>query len=142
MRTRLEKWIKDTRDLGGTPEDELIERMWPGKVQPVTAAPQIKAAPPGNGQTTLTITCPTEGASIGYQVDGGRWLLYSQPVVIGSSSQILAKAIRIGYKTSDLAGWPNKPPPETASEKPAKAGKRGEKTKSRRDILPPTGATK
>jgi arylsulfatase A-like enzyme len=142
MRSRLEKWIKDTHDLGGTPEDELIERMWPGKVQPVTAAPQIQPAPAGGGRTTLTITCPTEGASIGYQVDGGRWLPYTQPVAIGSSSQVVAKAIRIGYKTSDLAGWPNKPPPEAASEKPAKAAKRNQKAKSKQDSLPPTGATK
>jgi hypothetical protein len=131
MRTRLAQWSKETRDLGGTPEDELIERMWPGKVQPVTAAPEITAAPAGGGRTTLTITCATEGASIGYQVDGGRWLLYSQPVAIGSSSQIVAKAIRIGYKTSALAGWPNKPPPEAAAEKPAKSSKRKEKAKAK-----------
>ena len=130
MRSRLEKWSKYTHDLGGTPEYELIERMWPGKVQPVTAAPQITATPAGGGRTTLTITCPTEGASIGYQVDGGRWLLYSQPVTVGSSSAVVAKAIRIGYKTSDLAGWPNKPPPEPASAKPAKAGKRNQKAKT------------
>jgi hypothetical protein len=142
MRTRLEKWIKDTHDLGGTPEDELIERMWPGKVQPVTASPQIQPAPAGGGRTTLTITCATEGASIGYQVDGGRWLPYTQPVDIGPSSQIVAKAIRIGYKASALAGWPNKPPPEPDSEKPAKAAKRNQKAKAKQDILPPTGAAK
>ena len=134
MRTRLDKWIKDTRDLGGTPEDELIERMWPGKVQPATAAPKIEVAPAGDGRTTLTITCPTEGASIGYQVDGGRWLLYSRPVTVESSSRIVAKAIRIGYKTSDLAGWPDKPPAEAAPKQPAKVAKPMKKAKSKQSL--------
>jgi len=109
MRQRLARWSKETNDLGGMPEDELIERMWPGNVQPVTAVPVVKAVPAGSGQTAVTLTCATEGASIGYQVDGGRWLLYSRPVTIGSSSRIVAKAIRIGYKVSGPAGWPKNP---------------------------------
>jgi N-sulfoglucosamine sulfohydrolase len=31
MRARLEKWSEQTGDLGGTPEEELRERMWPGQ---------------------------------------------------------------------------------------------------------------
>jgi uncharacterized sulfatase len=104
MRARLAKWSKETGDLGGTPEDELIERMWPGKKQPLTAAPVIETAAAAGGKVSLKITCATKGASIGYQlVKGKRWLLYSEPIRVAPGTTVRAKAIRIGYKVSDVA---------------------------------------
>jgi hypothetical protein len=84
MRKELEKWMKDTNDLGLISEDELVERMRPGGKWAITETPKIQ--PAGGefaGAVDVEIACPTEGASIAYQTDQlpqGRWLLYSGPV--------------------------------------------------------------
>jgi arylsulfatase A-like enzyme len=101
MRAVLEEWIKETGDLGGIPEEELIERMWPGRKQPVTEAPVIKTTSTG-GKMTVKITCATEGASIGYRLgDKGHWLLYTEPIRLDVGTELQTKAIRIGYKPSE-----------------------------------------
>jgi len=104
MRARLATWSKDTGDLGGTPENELIERMWPGKKQPLTAAPKLTVSPESGGRQTVTITCATKGASIGYRLGSGkRWLIYTGPFSAPAGMQVTAKAVRIGYKESGEA---------------------------------------
>lgn len=96
MAAALEKWMKDIHDLGGVPEDELIERFWPGHKQPVTATPVVRRAEDG----TVTITCATPGASIGYRIgQGAKWVLYSKP--FKAEKAVHAKAIRLGYKASE-----------------------------------------
>ncbi len=101
MRAVLEEWINETGDLGGIPEEELIERMWPGRKQPITAAPVIQTTLAGS-KMTVKISCATEGASIGYRLGSkGRWLLYTEPIRLDVGTELLAKAIRIGYKPSD-----------------------------------------
>jgi arylsulfatase A-like enzyme len=62
---------------------------------PVNATPVIERTDDG----TVTITCATPGASIGYrQGDGERWHIYTGP--FASKAAVHAKAIRIGYQTS------------------------------------------
>ena len=101
MRASLEQWIKQIGDLGGVPEDELIERMWPGKKQPLTADPLIRVGKGESDHLTVAITCPTEGASIAYRLDPkGRWLLYHEPLHVKRGAEIQAKASRIGFKPS------------------------------------------
>ncbi len=101
MRGVLDGWIKKTGDLGGIPEDELIERMWPGRKQPVTAAPAIETTTASDSEVTVRITCATEGASIGYRLgSSGRWLLYTEPVRLAGGTELWTRAIRIGYKPS------------------------------------------
>jgi uncharacterized sulfatase len=102
MRTMLEKWIKDTGDLGGVPEDELIERMWPGGKQPATARPVIETGGAADGKLTVKITCATPGASVGYRLGSDRrWLIYTEPIRVGVGAEVRSKAIRIGYKPSE-----------------------------------------
>jgi hypothetical protein len=52
------------------------------------------------------MSCDTKGASIGYQTEDmigkGRWLLYTKPIKIKSTQKLLARAIRIGYKASNI----------------------------------------
>ncbi len=104
MRQKLDRWIRRTGDLGQITEDELIERMWPGRKQPVTAEPTISFAEGPNGQLLVTIECTTQGASIGYRIDDETsWRLYSRPFTIRKGRKIQAKAIRIGYKESKPA---------------------------------------
>jgi uncharacterized sulfatase len=102
MRAVLEKWIKDTADLGGVPEDELIERMWPGGKQPITANPIITITGAADSKVTVEITCATAGASIGYRLGGDeRWLIYTGPICVGVGAEVRGKAIRIGYRPSE-----------------------------------------
>jgi hypothetical protein len=49
------------------------------------------------------IHCATEGASIGYRLgDDGPWQLYSKPIDREGIATLQAKAIRIGYKESQI----------------------------------------
>ncbi len=103
MRSALQEWIKDTGDLGGTPEDELIERMWPGRKQPLTATPTVEITPAAHGKMTVKISCATKGASIGYRLgEKGRWLIYTGPIQLKADTLLQTKAIRIGYKESEV----------------------------------------
>jgi hypothetical protein len=95
MRAALDTWMTDIHDLGGVPEEQLIERFWPGHQQPVTATPIIETAADG----TVTITCATPGASIGYRLGKSqKWHVFAGP--FKASEAVHAKAIRLGYKVS------------------------------------------
>jgi len=104
MRAALDKWMKDTNDKGLIPEAEMNERARPGGKWSATAAPVI--TPNGgafNGPVTVTIACPTEGASIAYATNGrGKrgWQLYGKELRITESTALRAMACRLGYKDS------------------------------------------
>jgi N-sulfoglucosamine sulfohydrolase len=102
LRTALEDWQKKVGDLGFVPESDLVQRMWPGFIQPCTDTVRFKK----NNQK-LVLACKTDGASIGYQVDdeigGRRWNLYCKPLSIKSFKKIAARAVRIGFKTSAIS---------------------------------------
>lgn len=99
LRGAMDTWIARTGDLGAMPEREMVERMWPGLVQPVTAAPTIIVA---NGRVTLNSETP--GASIAYTLDGSpaeQGRLYGQPFAAAPGAVVRARAIRYGYVPSD-----------------------------------------
>lgn len=102
MRTALAAWQLEIRDLGFIPEYDLVNMMWPGMIQGETAA--VKFDKNGN---KLVLSCATEGASIAYQTDdtigGKHWMLYHQPIPVGSYKKIAARAVRIGYRTSVIS---------------------------------------
>ena len=102
MREKHFEWKEKYGDLGDLPEEELVRILWPplGE-QPQTEAPEINILNPSL-EPTLEINTPTEGASIAYQINGGRWWLYDHPVKIPDRAEIKAKAIRIGFKESEL----------------------------------------
>lgn len=114
-----DNWITDSGDLGAIPETEMVRRWWPNGVQPETASPlfvghtasNLAEAPLGTkasfeGPALLQIECPTQGASIGYQVDGedeSTWHLYTSPIRLETGTYtVRAKAIRIGYTPSPM----------------------------------------
>lgn len=101
MRAALDAWMKDTGDQGPIPEEQLIERMWPGHKQPVTATPTIESSHAEGGKILIKLACATEGASIGYRIGGERrWLPYARPTTLDAGTELTVKAIRIGYKPS------------------------------------------
>jgi uncharacterized sulfatase len=99
MRGVLDKWQKDTKDLGLVPELELRERMRPGGQWQQVAPPTITPLP--NGKVKLA--CATEGASIAYTTDEGRnarWRLYSQEIAVPKAATLRVKGCRLGYLDS------------------------------------------
>ncbi len=101
-------------DQGLVNEPEMIQRMWPGGVQPETAQPYILSRRDTEvqarretmrieGPMEVVIYVPTQGASIGYTTDEGPnpvWKLYTGPIRVAAPMTLRAKAIRYGYKES------------------------------------------
>ena len=114
LRNAVTEWMTRTRDQGLVNEPEMIQRMWPGGVQPETARPYIlprrttddPARPSSialNEPMEVVIYVPTQGASIGYTTDQGptpKWRIYTGPILVTRPMTLRAKAIRYGYKES------------------------------------------
>lgn len=102
MRAAVDRWMRQTGDLGLVrPETKLVrEKLWPPDgMQPTTAEPQASIK-----DGVLTITCATEGASIGYRKRGEpAWRVYAGPVTLNRDQAHEAIAHRIGFKPSDIA---------------------------------------
>ena len=106
MRQALAAHTKRVGDMGTIPEKEMYLKMWPGGVQPVTEKPVAVVKSIKNGKQLVELDDPTNGASIGYRIIAsnhiGPWLVYVEPVAINSGEKLEAKAIRYGYKESDV----------------------------------------
>jgi arylsulfatase A-like enzyme len=114
MREAVSEWMMRIGDQGLMNEAEMIQRMWPGGVQPETAQPYVVPrreldAPSRRASITLhapmevVIYVPTQGASIGYTTEEGpaaKWRLYTGPIRIDAPMTLRTKAIRYGYKES------------------------------------------
>jgi arylsulfatase A-like enzyme len=114
MRRAVTEWMARTADQGLVNEPEMIQRMWPGGVQPETAQPYIvarretadvsrRASLAVEFPAEIVIYVPTQGASIGYTTEDGpnpRWRLYTGPIRVNAPTTLRAKAIRYGYKES------------------------------------------
>ncbi|HSC28856.1 MAG TPA: sulfatase-like hydrolase/transferase [Vicinamibacterales bacterium] len=114
MRQAVTDWMTRAMDQGLVNEPEMIQRMWPGGVQPETAQPYIlsrrdsavqarRESMPIRSPMEVIIYVPTQGASIGYTTEDGpdaRWRLYTGPIRVDGPMTIRAKAIRYGYKES------------------------------------------
>ena len=114
MRRAVTDWMTRINDQGLVNEPEMIQRMWPGGVQPETAQPYIVPrreldTPSRRDSMTIgapmevVIYVPTQGASIGYTTEEGpaaKWRLYTGPIRVEAPMTLRAKAIRYGYKES------------------------------------------
>ncbi len=100
MRRELDLWLERTPDLGAIPEADMIEKMWPGGKQPETMQPDIMFDSAGR---RVTLSCPTQGASMGYRINKSDWQVYAGPFPVKAGDRITAKAIRYGYKESEEA---------------------------------------
>jgi arylsulfatase A-like enzyme len=114
MRQAVVAWMTRINDQGLINEPEMIQRMWPGGVQPETAQPYIlprRTTEPPTREPTMALQAPievviyvpTQGASIGYTTDTGatpNWRLYTGPIRVDRPMTLRAKAIRYGYKES------------------------------------------
>jgi N-sulfoglucosamine sulfohydrolase len=104
LRTVLDNWMRETKDLGFTPENELAEMFWPNGKQPLTALPSIEK----NGKQT-SLSCTTPGATIGYRTKAkDPWKIYSKSVEISPKDSLYVMAHRLGFRTSETVKLLNK----------------------------------
>lgn len=102
LRKKLSDWQIDIKDKGFIPESEIIRSFWPNMKQPKTDDVIIY-----NDAGNISLSCQTKGASIGYQLGENfgtkYWQLYKKPIQIKPKEKIRARAIRIGYKASNIS---------------------------------------
>ncbi|AWW73750.1 sulfatase [Erythrobacter sp. KY5] len=99
MRGAMDAWLERTGDLSAVPEAEMIETMWPGMVQPITAPPTVAVK---DGR--VTISSATSGASIAYvlgEEELSPGTIYTRPFEVGGGVTVKARAIRYGYAPSE-----------------------------------------
>lgn len=105
LRARLDHWLETVGDRAEQPEGAMIEQMWPGGQQPKTAAPHAELDAGKDGKVSVSLESATAGASIGYrwvEDEDSRWLLYTEPLMVDSGTELEAKAIRYGYAESPV----------------------------------------
>ena len=102
FRVALENWQKEIDDQGFIPENEIVKSFWPNMIQPVTENVTFSI----NNYGKLELNSATDGASIGFQIDNKigtkNWDLYHEPIQLNKDQKIAARAIRIGYKASEI----------------------------------------
>jgi len=101
LQKAMDAWLARVGDESQRPEAEMIEEMWPGGEQPVTAPPSVSQ----NGRQII-LASETPGASIGYRFvpgsAGDHWQLYTGPFDIPESTRLETKAVRYGYQESKV----------------------------------------
>ena len=128
MRAAVQDWMTRIGDQGLINEAEMIQRMWPGGIQPVTAQPYVvdrrSTVSPTRVESMaidppmeVVVYVPTQGASIGYTTDDGPaavWRLYTGPISVTGGTTLRVKAVRYGYQESAetrVVLTPKEPPP-------------------------------
>jgi arylsulfatase A-like enzyme len=95
MRAALAHWQSKVGDWSEQTEAEMVAGFQPSGEVLQTNTPTISFR---GGQ--LVLDCTTEGASMGYRIDGDEWNLYSKPVAVATGVEVEAKAIRYGWQES------------------------------------------
>jgi N-sulfoglucosamine sulfohydrolase len=105
MRAALDRWMKETGDLGLVPEAELKARMRPTGTWSTAAAPVTTPAGGAFERTVdVRVTCATEGHTIVYATAAGatpRWHLYTHPITLSQSTLLRTKCGRLGFRDSE-----------------------------------------
>jgi hypothetical protein len=102
MREELEAWQSKYGDMGFIPEMEMIKTMWNDKDHPPsTRNPEIS-----HQDRQVSLSCSTEGASIGYKIiqneqEPAAWKVYTDPFPVEEDAKLKVLAHRIGYLPSD-----------------------------------------
>jgi arylsulfatase A-like enzyme len=106
LASAMDSWLARTPDMSAMPEAEMVEQMWPGGEQPVTAVPHIVFEAPSDSSVRLKLIGNTPGASLAwrYTEDAAvRWRIYTEGIRVPETACVAARAIRYGYKESDIA---------------------------------------
>lgn len=95
LRKILNNWIKETNDLGRTPEKDLISMWFPNGEQPKLKPLQMVE----NGDEINLISEKYDATIIWKEPGDVSWHIFSEP--LNKNVSFIAKAVRIGYKDSD-----------------------------------------
>jgi len=94
LRAECIRWMTAVNDKNIGPEKDLIKKYWPTGKKPKTDIPKIMFK-----DGLLTVDSTTPGANIGYKVgDSEIWNIYTKPVALNPSDNIVVVAHRIGYE--------------------------------------------
>jgi len=100
-----DRWLEEINDRGLLPETELMKQIWPDGAQPETSRVVISE----NGGK-LSMSCATQGASIGYRYlsrnDSEPWQVYQESFTPKEGENLEAIAQRIGYQVSGKTNYP------------------------------------
>jgi len=96
MRNAMEAWRSRIGDHAIAEQDRVNAMLCDGQ-QCQTAEPTARL---NNGK--LTIEARTPGSSLGYQINDQPWQLYHGPVSIPKDAHVVVKAIRYGWRESDV----------------------------------------
>ncbi|GGD27402.1 sulfatase family protein [Hyunsoonleella pacifica] len=102
LSNEMDKWLNAIEDNPDLPEGELIKKLWNGDVQPKTTVPIIT-----NENGKISISCDTEGASIGFKIikSGEKvsksWEIYQNAITLPEGATLQAKSHRIGFLASE-----------------------------------------
>lgn len=101
LRTQCEQWVNSLEDTGLIPEKELLAKLWKNGKQPKAAQPLIEQK-----DGTITLSSPTEGAILGYQLyktgqPVNSWSVYTQPFKTNEADSLKVVADRIGFLRSE-----------------------------------------
>lgn len=104
LRNACNEWTTSINDTALIPESDLIKSYWPEGTQPQTSDPLFEI-----NESQLSISCETEGASIGYRVSGGTgethqesWMVYNEPITLEDGQTLEVIAHRIGFLPSQI----------------------------------------
>ncbi|PQJ30721.1 sulfatase [Nonlabens arenilitoris] len=104
LRGEMDRWLEAINDNPDLSEKELINKLWRNNSsQPVTAEPVINV-----NDNKVTLSCNTEGASIGYKVIYDQtniplqWNVYINPISLPEGARLKVQAHRIGYNPSKI----------------------------------------
>ncbi|MEM6806953.1 MAG: sulfatase, partial [Bacteroidota bacterium] len=96
MRNALDDWLISVEDWSEESENEMVLRFQPQGITEQTPTPEMKMI-----GDMLEISAK-DGASIGYQIEGGKWELYTEPISLEEGQSLKAKAIRYGWEESEV----------------------------------------
>ena len=95
LRKVLNSWVKETNDLGRTPEKDLITMWFPDGEQPKLKPLQLVE----KGDKINLISDKSDATIIWKEPGDVSWHIFSEP--LNKNISFTAKAVRIGYTDSD-----------------------------------------
>ncbi|HHR0873493.1 TPA: sulfatase family protein, partial [Klebsiella pneumoniae] len=101
FRQKLEQWRNDTDDTAIIPEDQLVKDLQDPDGQTRKTLPPVTEYNPVTGK--IYVANRTEGASVGYSLNGKEWELYTGAFSVPKDiKKVFIKAVRYGWTESDI----------------------------------------
>ncbi len=106
LKDEMDNWLATIDDNPKMSERDLVAKIWNGaSTKPRTEMPQASLE-----EGRVTLSSPTEGASISYKVvqddvEPKGWKVYTEPFQMTNDARLLIQAHRIGFEPSETVQW-------------------------------------